>query len=70
MTKLTVAFCELANAPKTLPWIVEFTYIIMSVSACAPFGKCKDHEILKHYAVQIIKVMQIIFRKLFAPFLK
>jgi len=70
MTKLTVAFCKFAKAPKILPWIVEFTYIVTSVSACALVGKCEDHEILKHDAVQIIKVMQIIFGKLFPPFSK
>ena len=70
MTKLTVAFCKFVNAPKTLPWIVEFTCFIMPVSACDLFGKCEDHEILKYDAVQIIKVMQIFFRKLLPPFSK
>jgi hypothetical protein len=70
MTKITVTFCKFANAPKTLTWIVEFTYFIMYVSACGLFGKCEDHDIQKYDAVQIINVMQIIFRKLLPPFLK
>ena len=70
MTKLTVAFCKFANAPKTLSWIAEFTYVTTSVSACALIDKCEDHEILKHNTVQMIKVTQIIFGKLFPPYSK
>jgi hypothetical protein len=70
MTKLIVALCKFANAPKTLSWIAECTCFIMSVSACTLFGKCEDHEILKYEAVQIIKVIKIIFRKLLPPFSK
>ena len=67
MTKLTVAFRKFAKAPKTSIWIVEFPYFVMSVRARALFGKCEDHEMLKYCTVQIMKVIQMIFRKLVPP---